>query len=173
MDGAYVKSHRILPSTSKYLGVVGTLPVKVMQGGPGERQEGGRAAAVRENTPGLWVDSVVVTQLHPPAPQQRDVRGCGRRTGRRGRASAGLPPLPSSLTSSSLFSSCCSEQAAESEQREQEILYVEGEIRVLFLLKQKQFILLCWRFHCRQGGRLGSALPVQPRRLLVFLTPSR
>ena len=51
VDGAYqlVKSRRILPSTPKYFGVVGTLPVKTPRGGPGERQEAGSVAAAWGN----------------------------------------------------------------------------------------------------------------------------
>ena len=51
VDGAcqLVKSCRILPSTHKYFGVVGTFPVKTLGGGPGERREAGSAEAVQGN----------------------------------------------------------------------------------------------------------------------------
>lgn len=49
VDGAFqlVKSCRTLPSTPKYFGVVGTLPVKTHRGGPGERWETGSTAAAQ------------------------------------------------------------------------------------------------------------------------------
>lgn len=69
-------------------------------------------------------------------------------------------------------SSCCSEQAAESEQQEQEILCLEGEIRVLFLLSKSN--LFCFAGDFSAARRLGSMLGGHPaHRLLVFLTPSR
>lgn len=86
--------------------------------------------------------------------------------------STGLPPLPSSLNSSSLFSSCCSEQAAESEQQEPEILCLEGEIRVLFLLSKSN--LFCFAGDFSVARRLGCVFGGhRVNRLLVFLTPSR
>lgn len=166
-----VKSHGIIQSTPKYFGIVRTLPVKTLRHGPGETREAGSAVAAQGNRVRV-LDGIKHHDPGPaPAPEPWDVCGHGRRTGGRGRASARLPPLPSSLTSSSLFSSCCSERAAESEQQQQEILYLEGEIRVLFLLSKSNLFCFAGDF---TAVRLVSMLLVRrARRLLVFLTPSR
>lgn len=128
--------------------------VKAPRGRPGERQEAGSAAAAW-GSHGRVMDGLWHGDPGPaPMPEQQDMRGHGRRTGRRGQASARLPPLPSSLTSSSLFSSCCSEQAAESEQQEQEILYLESKIRVLFLLSKSNLFCFAGDFTAvGVGGR--------------------